>query len=88
MIRAGRFLSHTHTSSIVMWKNGYEAWGMKSRSKWLQRYVASCVSTQKRKSGKTSAYSRFSRSSSSASYSSSSSVWDMRVLLGAGGRRS
>src|SRR5919197_535926 len=49
-------------------------------SSLLQRYVASCVRTQKWKRPKTAEYSRFSESSSSASYSSRSSRCDMRSV--------
>ena len=46
MIRVGRFLSHTQTSSSFRWKNGYDDCGTYVRSSRLQRYVASWVSTQ------------------------------------------
>src|SRR5436190_2078520 len=80
MIRVGRFLSQTQTSSRSSWKNGSPPAVLGAAcctSSLLQRYVASCVSTQKRKSAKTAWYSLFSASSSSASYSSRSSRWDM-----------
>src|SRR5438552_1567343 len=75
MIRLGRFLSQTQTSSIFRWKNGYAGCGTYLRSSVLKRYVASCVSTQYRKSPKTAEYSFLRRSSASASNSSSSSRW-------------
>jgi hypothetical protein len=46
IIRVGRFLSHTHTSSSVSRMNGYAGCGAYVRSSLLQRYVASGVSTQ------------------------------------------
>ena len=46
IMRVGRFLSHTQTSSSFRWKNGYVCWGTYVRSSLLQRYVASWVSTQ------------------------------------------
>src|SRR5256885_10156316 len=81
MIRSGRFLSQTQTSSSSSWKNGSPpaaVGGACCTSSLLQRYVASCVSTQKRKSEKTAWYSFFNASSSSASYSSRSSRCDIR----------
>src|SRR6185312_12122493 len=50
IIRVGRLLSHTQTSSILIWKNGYAGWGTYCMSSLLHRYVPSCVSTQYRKS--------------------------------------
>ena len=44
--RVGRFLSQTQTSSSFRWKKGYVCCGTYVRSSLLQRYVASCVSTQ------------------------------------------
>ena len=46
IIRVGRFLSHTQTSSMVTWKNGYVDCGSTFTSSLLQRYVESCVTTQ------------------------------------------
>src|ERR1051325_5730761 len=83
MIRVGRFLSQTHTSSSASGKTGSPPAAVGTAcctSSLLQRYVASCVSTQKRKSAKTAWYSFFSASSSSASYSSRSSRWDTRSV--------
>src|SRR5579863_3142815 len=81
MIRVGRFLSQTQTSSSFRWKNGYVCCGTYVRSSLLHRYVASCVSTQYRNKLKTAWYSFFSWSSRSASYSSRSSRCDMRASV-------
>ena len=37
MMRVGRFLSHTQTSSIATWIIGYDGWCSMRRSSWLQR---------------------------------------------------
>ena len=37
MMRVGRFLSHTQTSSIATWIIGYDGWCSIRRSSWLQR---------------------------------------------------
>ena len=39
IMRVGRFLSQTQTSSIFNWKNGYDGWGTYCMSSLLHRYV-------------------------------------------------
>jgi hypothetical protein len=46
IMRVGRFLSQTQTSSSASRMNGYAGCGAYVRSSLLQRYVASGVSTQ------------------------------------------
>ena len=46
IIRVGRFLSQTHTSSRRRLMNGYACCGTTVRSRRLQRYVASGVRMQ------------------------------------------
>ena len=78
IIRVGRFLSQTQTSSSRRLMNGYAWCGTTVRSSRLQRYVASGVRMQYRKRPKTAWYSFLSWSSRSASYSSRSSRLDIR----------